>query len=78
MCNSHSFVLVFYQRACEEALYGLQFFSARSSAGDNMTLKRSTSVHQGKLDASGNEPSLSSSSSTGGILTQNHLSMTAS
>lgn len=43
-----------------------------------MTLKRSTSVHQGKLDASGNEPSLSSSSSTGGILTQNHLSMTAS
>nr|XP_058956330.1 integrator complex subunit 10-like [Pocillopora verrucosa] len=55
-----------HKRACEEALYGLQFFSARSSAGDNMTLKRSTSVHQGKLDASGNEPSLSSSSSTGG------------
>ena len=36
-----------------------------------MALKRSSSIHQGKLDASGNEPSSSSSSSPGGKLTQN-------
>ena len=53
------------QRACEEALYGLRFFSSRPSPGDNMALKRSTSVHQGKLDSSGNEPSMTSSSHSG-------------
>lgn len=56
-----------HKRACEEALYSMQFFVARSSAGDNMTLKRSTSVHQGKLDTSGNEP-LSSASAGGRCL----------
>ncbi|KAJ7326017.1 Integrator complex subunit 10 [Desmophyllum pertusum] len=55
-----------HKRACEEALYGLQFFSSRCSSGENMALKRSTSIHQGKLDASGNEPSTSGSSSPSG------------
>jgi len=56
------------KRACEEALYGLQFFSSRGSLGENMALKRSTSIHQGKIDSSGNEHSTASSSHSGRCL----------
>ncbi|KAK2573370.1 Integrator complex subunit 10 [Acropora cervicornis] len=49
------------KRACEEALYALQLFLSRASPADNITLKRSTSVHQGKLDSSETELSTTSS-----------------
>ncbi|XP_029186140.2 integrator complex subunit 10-like isoform X2 [Acropora millepora] len=52
------------KRACEEALYALQLFLSRASPADNITLKRSTSIHQGKLDSS--ETELSSTSSLQG------------
>ena len=51
----------FQQRACEEALYALQLFLSRPPPADNITLKRSTSVHQGKLDSSETELSTTSS-----------------
>ncbi|XP_078380453.1 integrator complex subunit 10-like isoform X2 [Oculina patagonica] len=55
-----------HKRACEEALYALQFFSSRGSPGENVALKRTTSIHQGKLDTSANESSISASSSPSG------------
>ncbi|KAM7450919.1 Integrator complex subunit 10 [Porites harrisoni] len=57
-----------HKRACEEALYGLQFFSSRNSTTENMTLKRSTSVHQGKLDVTGNDSATATSSTSGRTL----------
>ena len=62
------FLLIFFpQRACEEALCGLQFFSSRNSTAENMALKRSTSVHQGKLDATGNDSATATSSTSGNL-----------
>ncbi|XP_020611748.1 integrator complex subunit 10-like isoform X2 [Orbicella faveolata] len=57
-----------HKKACEEALYALNFFSSRASPGDNMALKRSSSIHQGKLDKSANELSILGSSHSGRCL----------
>lgn len=61
------FLLIVSQRACEEALYGLQLFSSRNSSTENMALKRSTSVHQGKLDVTGNDSATATSSTSGNL-----------